>query len=86
TEGGMVIRQHVSEIRTLGRNTQGVKLIRLVEKDKITGVAAVPGEEDVIDGAEDGVDVDGDIVDGLGDAPQNGASGDEPSNGEAAES
>jgi len=46
TEGGMVIRQHVAEIRVLGRNTQGVKLIRLNEGDKITGVALVRAEDD----------------------------------------
>ncbi|HVK39423.1 MAG TPA: DNA gyrase subunit A [Candidatus Kapabacteria bacterium] len=69
TEGGMVIRQHVAEIRVLGRNTQGVRLIRLGEEDKITGVAAVAADEDAetlpIDGA-DGVDgVDGaDAVEG----------------------
>lgn len=46
TEGGMVIRQHVAEIRVLGRNTQGVKLIRLNDGDRITGVAVVPAEEE----------------------------------------
>ncbi len=45
TEGGMVIRQHVADIRVLGRNTQGVRLIRLNESDKITGVAVVRAEE-----------------------------------------
>lgn len=45
TEGGMVIRQHVADIRVLGRNTQGVRLIRLNENDKITGVAVVRAEE-----------------------------------------
>jgi DNA gyrase subunit A len=59
TEGGMVIRQHVAEIRVLGRNTQGVRLIRLGEDDRITGVAAVAADEDAeslpLDGA-DGVD------------------------------
>ncbi len=46
TEGGMVIRQHVADIRVLGRNTQGVKLIRLNDADHITGAAVVPAEEE----------------------------------------
>jgi DNA gyrase subunit A len=65
TEGGMVIRQHVSEIRVLGRNTQGVKLIRLNEKDKITGLAAVPADEvDENDNGEIGEEVgaDGEVA------------------------
>jgi DNA gyrase subunit A len=57
TEGGMVIRQHISDIRVLGRNTQGVRLIRLNEGDKITGLAVVAAEEDdVVDGLENGVE------------------------------
>jgi DNA gyrase subunit A len=46
TTSGMVIRQHVKEIRVVGRNTQGVRLIRLGEKDAISDVAAVVADED----------------------------------------
>ena len=46
TIGGMAIRQHVSDIRVMGRNTQGVRLIRLKESDKLSGVAVVPVDED----------------------------------------
>lgn len=61
TTGGMVIRQHVAEIRVLGRNTQGVRLIRLNENegDKITGVAIVAStgdESEGVDGLVDGVE------------------------------
>jgi DNA gyrase subunit A len=45
TSNGIVIRQHASEIRVAGRNTQGVRLIRLDERDKISDVAAVASEE-----------------------------------------
>ena len=41
TDRGVLIRQQVSEIRTIGRVTQGVKLIRLDEKDKISGITRV---------------------------------------------
>ncbi|RPI04045.1 MAG: DNA gyrase subunit A [Ignavibacteriae bacterium] len=46
TNDGMVIRQHASDIRVAGRNTQGVHLIRLKEGDAIADVAAVVAEEE----------------------------------------
>lgn len=49
TEKGIVIRQHASEIRVAGRNTQGVKLIRLEEKDTIADLAVVLAEEEEVD-------------------------------------
>jgi DNA gyrase subunit A len=64
TEGGMVIRQHVSDIRVLGRNTQGVKLIRMNEKDRITGLAAVPAEEEGENDLEE-VGLNGEASDGV---------------------
>ena len=41
TEHGIMIRQPVSKIRTIGRATQGVKLIRLDENDSIASVTRV---------------------------------------------
>ena len=46
TSDGMVIRQHATDIRVAGRNTQGVRLIRLKEGDSIADVAAVVAEEE----------------------------------------
>ena len=46
TTKGMVIRQHASDIRIAGRNTQGVRLIRLEEEDEVADVAIVVGEEE----------------------------------------
>jgi len=46
TSGGMVIRQSVKEIRVMGRNTQGVRLIRLGDGDEIADIARVIPEED----------------------------------------
>jgi DNA gyrase subunit A len=45
TTNGIVIRQHASEVRMAGRNTQGVRLIRLESGDSISDVAAVAAEE-----------------------------------------
>ncbi|HGY54346.1 MAG TPA: DNA gyrase subunit A [Caldithrix abyssi] len=41
TEKGIVIRQNVEDISVIGRNTQGVRLIRLDENDKVSDVAKV---------------------------------------------
>lgn len=46
TNRGIMIRQHVSDIRVMGRNTQGVRLIRLEKEDTISAVASVVGEEE----------------------------------------
>lgn len=45
---GMVIRQSVKDIRVMGRNTQGVRVIRLNDGDTIADIARViPEDEDV---------------------------------------
>ncbi len=43
---GMVIRQSVAAIRVMGRNTQGVRVIRLNEADSIADIAKVISEDD----------------------------------------
>ncbi|NOQ84300.1 MAG: DNA gyrase subunit A [Myxococcales bacterium] len=46
TNGGQVIRTRVSEIREIGRNTQGVRVIRLREGEQVVDVEPVAeGEE-----------------------------------------
>ena len=45
TAQGMVNRTHVSEIRVVGRNTQGVRIMNLNEADKIASLAKVAEEE-----------------------------------------
>lgn len=47
TAGGMVNRTHVDEIRVVGRNTQGVRIMGLHEGDKIASIAKIAREEDV---------------------------------------
>lgn len=46
TSGGMVIRQSMKDIRVMGRNTQGVRLIRLNEDDAIADIARVVPEDE----------------------------------------
>lgn len=45
TARGVVIRQAAKDIRLIGRNTQGVRLIRLDEGDSIADIAVVMHEE-----------------------------------------
>jgi len=54
TENGVVIRQHIGKISVIGRNTQGVKLIRLDENDKIGDVAKIVLGNDNDNGNENG--------------------------------
>jgi DNA gyrase subunit A len=49
TKNGMVIRQSVKDLRIMGRNTQGVRLIRLNEDDSIADIARVISEEEDIE-------------------------------------
>jgi DNA gyrase subunit A len=46
TERGKVIRMQCKGIRTMGRNTQGVRIMRLGEEGKIGAVTRVVNEED----------------------------------------
>jgi len=45
TEKGIAIRQPVADIRTISRNTQGVRLIRLDPNDRVMAVAKVREED-----------------------------------------
>lgn len=46
TSHGMVIRQSIADIRVMGRNTQGVRVIRLKDADKIADISKVIPEEE----------------------------------------
>jgi DNA gyrase subunit A len=54
-KSGIIIRIGVSELRTMGRATQGVRLITLKENDEIASVAKIEhddSEDEIVDGAE----------------------------------
>ncbi len=46
TERGMLIRMSVAEVRRIGRATQGVRLIRLDEDDRVVSAARIEDRED----------------------------------------
>jgi DNA gyrase subunit A len=48
TANGMLIRSPVKEVRVIGRNTQGVRLINLDEGDSLVSVTTVEGEDDTL--------------------------------------
>ena len=58
TDGGILVRTRVKEISVVGRNTQGVTVIRLDKGERVVGVDRIDGLGD-----EDEDDVEGDIED-----------------------
>src|SRR5690606_2706268 len=67
TTGGVLVRTRVSEIREMGRATQGVTLIAIDEGTKLSGVQRVVESD-----AAEGEVVEGEVVEGeppAGDAP-----------------
>jgi len=62
TTGGVLIRTRVSEIRELGRATQGVTLINLGEGEKLSGIEKIVETDDEEDGEpEADIEVGGEI-------------------------
>jgi DNA gyrase subunit A len=45
TANGMIIRTGLDEIRSIGRNTQGVRLINLKEGDKLVAAEKIAAED-----------------------------------------
>ncbi len=74
SDGGTLVRTHASEISTLGRNTQGVTLIRLRENESLVGVARIQSEEDE-EGEEGEEGEDGEIAKGEEAEMTNGTDG-----------
>ena len=65
-KSGITIRMEVSDLRVMGRATQGVKLINIKDSDSIAAVAKVRHEEDdVADNVAD------DVTDDVTDVPDN---------------
>jgi DNA gyrase subunit A len=86
---GTLVRTPVDEISVLGRNTQGVRLIRLAEGERLVGIERIESLEtaegagvDVAGGESPGTDVSGGGgVTGGGDEPSPESSGPPESTG-----
>ena len=54
SQNGVLVRTPVKDISIVGRNTQGVRLIRLEEGDQLSGLERIDGLAD--EGEEPGAD------------------------------
>jgi len=70
SRGGTLVRTAVAQVSVLGRNTQGVRLMRLDENDALVGLARV----EHINGDDVGLEADG-LPEATGPAPGEPASG-----------
>lgn len=61
TERGIIIRMAVDEIRQIGRATQGVRIIRLDDGDRVVSIAKLVDNGDDDDDEEDGL-LDGEVA------------------------
>ena len=80
SQAGVLVRTPVSNISIVGRNTQGVRLIRLEEGDRLSGLERIDGlvrEDDALPDSG-GELVDGDSADAAGSAPVDGPETDGP--------
>jgi DNA gyrase subunit A len=68
TDGGILVRTPVEGISVVGRNTQGVRIIRLDSGEKVIGVDRIEG----LAGEEDDADSDDDLaIDSINDSDEN---------------
>src|SRR5258708_3364444 len=74
---GTLVRTPVDEISVLGRNTQGVRLIRLAEGERLVGIERIESL-DTADGAPGGIEVAGGESPGTDVSGGGVAGGDEP--------
>ena len=56
TNAGIIIRTPLSEVKIAGRNTQGVKIINLEERQKVASISIVPHEEPSEENPDDKVE------------------------------
>ena len=70
TEQGKILRTPAGDIRTIGRATQGVRLMDLEDGDKVVSVALVEREEEVPAATDDAPPVTGDGGAGQDPGPQ----------------
>lgn len=57
-KSGVAIRMNMDEMRVMGRNTQGVKMINLKKNDEIAAIAKVEMDKDVVEEIDEEVDAE----------------------------
>ena len=78
TDGGMMVRIRADEIREIGRNTQGVTLVRVQKGEQLVALARL-AEADIPDDEDE---LDEDAAEGAA-APSDDAAADADASGEA---
>lgn len=61
-KSGVAIRMGMDEMRVMGRNTQGVRLINLKKNDEIAAIAKVAMDKEVED-SEENEEIEGTVAD-----------------------
>ena len=69
---GIVTRMPVKEIRLQGRNTQGVRIMKLNATDRVVAIARIKKDEDIVEISEDDDTAEGNDSDNYGDNGDNG--------------
>jgi len=62
TDGGVLVRTRVDEISIVGRNTQGVRVIRLDSKEKLVGVDKIDGLETDLEADDKSVEESDELI------------------------
>ncbi|MCK6574363.1 DNA gyrase subunit A [Myxococcota bacterium] len=70
TDGGIILRAEASDVRLVGRNTMGVRMIAVEEGEKVVSIARYSDEEET---AEVEAAIDGEATDGEGDGDATGS-------------
>jgi DNA gyrase subunit A len=66
TSGGTLVRTRVEEVSVMGRNTQGVRLIRLSDDEQLTGmarIACIKTDDDDLPESDSEINIDDEAVD-----------------------
>ncbi|MCH8253108.1 MAG: DNA gyrase subunit A [Planctomycetes bacterium] len=87
TAKGFMLRSDLTNVREIGRATQGVRLIRIAAEDNVVAVAKVVKEDDSASEAKDNGDVtEGDENGGAAEGRENGGATEGPENGDGQDS
>ena len=78
TDGGKVLRCPVGGISSMGRATQGVRVMNLDDDEKLVSIARLAEEDVSVDAADEQARVDADAIDDREVEDAEDESGDEP--------
>ena len=71
TDSGIIMRMSMDQISTLGRATQGVRLIKLKDDQKVATVSTIMKEEDSIENSDEETKKEDDVVEKISEEVEN---------------